>query len=89
MADPTATILTPPSCLSLQHFKNNQFLQQFNFNNPPQHAVKRHIRVSYDVDNIYAFLDIDNKKGRHKKQATSIRPPPTLPLPSRTKNPPS
>ena len=30
----------------------------------PQHTVKQHIRVSYDVDNISSFSAIGNKKGK-------------------------
>ena len=34
------------------------------FHNPPQHTVKRHIRVSYYVDNPNTFPAIGNKKGK-------------------------
>ena len=53
------------------------------FNNLPQHTVKRHIRASYDVDNPKTFPTIGNKKEKlPKTQATSTRPPPTLLPPS-------
>ena len=32
--------------------------------NLQQHAVKRHIQASYDIDNINTFSDIGNKKGK-------------------------
>ena len=42
------------------------------FHNPPQHAIKRHIRASYDVDNIHAFQAIGNKKGKTSKKTSDI-----------------
>ena len=42
------------------------------FRNPPQHTVKRHIRASYDVDNITAFPAIGNKKGKTSKTFSDI-----------------
>ena len=60
------------------------------FNNLPQHTVKRHIRASYDVDNPKTFPTIGNKKEKlPKTQATSTRPPPTLLPPSQMKTPPT
>ena len=43
------------------------------FHNPLQYTVKRHIRASYDVDNITAFPSIGNKKGKKSKKASDIR----------------
>ena len=42
------------------------------FHNPPQHTVKRHIRASYDVDNLTNFPTIGNKKGKTSKQTSDI-----------------
>lgn len=42
------------------------------YHNPPQHTVKRHIRASYDLDNITAFAAIGNTKGKTSKKSSDI-----------------